>query len=144
MSSVIQYKCNNEECTFRTTREMCFPIWKSSVREEDADLSAVEKREKYLSGYINRQYCTVCNSLQPYLQGSEMCLICNTEGLYIKDESTTCPKCKKGIVNEIEGKSIHFQMKTTRSINPQSKITKQLTPTGKRLLVKYLEKLGMK
>ncbi len=116
MSSVIQYKCNNEDCTFRTTREMCFPIWKSSVREEDADLSVVEKREKYLAGYINRQYCTVCNALQPYLQGSEMCLICNTEGLYIKDESI-CPKCKKGIINEIEGVEA---------------------------LAKYLEKLGRK
>ena len=122
---------------------MCFPVWKSSVSEEDANLTLVEKREKYLAGYINRQYCTACNALQPYLQGSEMCLICNREGLYVKDESI-CPRCKKGIINEIEGKSIHFQMKTIKSINPHTKITKQLTPTGKTLLRKYLEKLGMK
>lgn len=143
MSVIIQYKCNNEECDFRTTRDMYFPIWKSSVSEEDANLSVVEKREKYIAGYINKQYCTVCNALQPYLQDSEMCLICNREGLYVKDESN-CPECKIGVINEIDGKSIHFQMKTHRSKNPQSKITKKLTPKGKELLAKYLEKLGMK
>jgi hypothetical protein len=142
MSIVNQYKCNNEECAFRTTREMCFPVWKSSVSKEDANLTLVEKREKYLAGYINRQYCTVCNAIRPYLQGSEMCLICNTEGLYIKDGSI-CPKCKIGVINEIEGKSIHFQMKTVRSINPQSKTAKQLSLKGKNLLIKYLENIGL-
>lgn len=143
MSVIIQYKCSNKECIFRTTRDMHFPVWKSSVSEEDADLLPIEKREKYLAGYINRQYCTVCNALQPYLQGSEMCLICNTEGLYVED-GTICPKCKIGVINEIEGMNIHLQMKTVTSKNQQKSITKQLTPIGKSLLRKYLEKLGVK
>jgi len=143
MSVIIQYKCNNEKCTFRTTRDIHFPVWKSSISEEDANLSSAEKREKYLAGYINRQYCTVCNAIQPYLLGSEMCLICNTEGLYVED-GIICPKCKIGIINEIEGKNIHFQMKTTRSINPQNKITKQLTPKGRWLLKKYLINIGLR
>lgn len=143
MSVVIQYKCNNEECTFRTTRDMNFPVWKSSVPEEDANLSAIEKREKYIAGYINRQYCTICNALQPYLQGSETCLVCNTEGLYVKDGSI-CPKCKIGVIKEIDGKSIHLQMKTIKSKNPHTRANKKLSPTGIILLKRYLEKLGLK
>lgn len=122
---------------------MGFPVWKSSVPEEDANLSSVEKREKYLAGYINRQYCTVCDTLRPYLQGSGTCLICNREDLYVED-GTICPKCKICVINEVEGESIHLQMKITRSTIPHTETTEQLTPKGKTLLKKYLEKLGLK
>jgi hypothetical protein len=107
MSAVIHYKCNNQECDFKTIREAHFPIWKSDSPKEWRKLPVGIRNEKFVAGYVNRQYCITCKTLQPYLEGSNMCLICQKEDLFIKDGSI-CPKCNTGIINEVEGMNILF------------------------------------
>src|SRR5680860_118995 len=111
MSSVIHFKCNNPECNFNTKKEVHFPIWKSDSPKEVRKLPVEINNKDFVAGYIDKQYCTACKALQPYLEGSDMCLICDKEGLFIKDGSI-CPSCNNGAVKEVEGMNIYFKMKT--------------------------------
>ena len=107
MSAVIHYKCNNPECNFKTIKEAYFPVWKSDSPKEWRKLPVGIRNEKFVAGYINRQYCLNCKSLQTYLNDSNMCLNCQKEDLFIKDGSI-CPVCNIGVINELEGMNIRF------------------------------------
>lgn len=107
MSAVIQYKCNNPECSFKTKREANFPIWKSDSPKEMRKIPVGIRFKEYVAGYIDRQYCTACKAIQPYIQGSSICLVCNNEGLFIQKDSI-CPKCSSGKIEEDETKRIFF------------------------------------
>lgn len=107
MSAIIQSKCDNPDCNFKISNEYHFPIWKSDTPKESRKIPVGIRNERFVVGYINRFYCLSCNALQPDLKGSEMCLNCNTDGNYVKDEDL-CPKCNKGVIKEVEDKTIRF------------------------------------
>lgn len=107
MSALIQYKCDNPECSFKITNELYFPVWKSDSPKEWRKLPVGIRNERFVVGYINKFYCLRCNALEPYLKGSETCLNCNTDGNYVKD-GDMCPRCNKGVVREKEQNKVLF------------------------------------
>lgn len=100
MASVSKFKCNNEKCSFQTVRESNFPIWKSDSPKEWRKLPVGIRNEEYVAGFITRQYCLECRALQPFLKGSDVCLICKKEGLFL-EEGSTCPSCNIGVIESM-------------------------------------------
>lgn len=94
MSSVSKYKCNNSVCLFQTIRESNFPIWKSDSPKEWRKLPVGIRNEEYVAGFITRQYCIDCR------KGSDVCLICKKEGLFLL-EGSTCPSCNTGVIESM-------------------------------------------
>ncbi len=100
MASVSKLKCNNSECSFQTVRESNFPIWKSDSPKVMRKLPVGIRFKAFVAGYITRQYCVECKALQPFLKGSDMCLMCKKEGLFLQ-EGSTCPSCNTGVIESM-------------------------------------------
>lgn len=107
MSAVIQYKCNNKECTFKTKKEADFPVWKSDSPKAMHKLPVGIRFKAYVAGYVDKQYCTSCMALRPSLRDSDMCLVCEKEGVFLKEDNK-CPKCDNGTIKEDETKMLWF------------------------------------
>jgi len=107
MSAIIRYKCNNTECNATASVEMNFPIWKSDSPKEMRNIPVGIRYAKYVAGYINRAYCTVCKAKQPYIVSSTTCLICKGEDVFIKEDGV-CPGCNIGVFKEDESERVWF------------------------------------
>ena len=108
MSSIINYKCSNEDCSLGVSLRINFPIWQDDTPMEMMKVPVMLHNKSYVLGYKSQSVCWGCNKIVDVLKDTNLCPDCGTSDKLLA-EGMLCLKCDIGtVVVDNEGLNVCF------------------------------------